>query len=49
MTFTLTLQQSGLLAPVVGMLAGGLTRRYLRMEAEGLKQRSERAHRPVGD
>ncbi|MGC0415694.1 SRPBCC family protein [Embleya sp. AB8] len=41
-TVRLTLRQEGLLTPVVDLLAGGLTRRYLRMEAAGLKERSER-------
>lgn len=40
---TLTLEQSGPLAPVLALLAGGLTRRYVQMEADRLKQRSERA------
>jgi uncharacterized membrane protein len=40
-TALLTLDQSGWLAPVIGFLAGRLTRRYLDMEATGLKSRSE--------
>ncbi len=37
----LAIEHAGLLAPVVGWLTASLTRRYLRMEADGLKQRSE--------
>jgi hypothetical protein len=37
----LTLDQSGLLAPVVGAFFGRLTRRYVDMEADGLKRRCE--------
>jgi uncharacterized protein YndB with AHSA1/START domain len=40
-TLTLRLRQSGPLAGVVGLLFGAKTRRYVRMEADGLKQRSE--------
>ncbi|WP_229401284.1 SRPBCC family protein [Micromonospora okii] len=39
----LTLTQSGPLAAPVGWLYGGLTRRYLRLEADGLRRRCERA------
>ncbi|MER5703259.1 SRPBCC family protein [Micromonospora sp. NPDC002296] len=38
----LTLEQSGPLAAVVGRLYGGLTRRYLRLEADGLRRHFER-------
>lgn len=38
---TLWVDFSGPLAGVVAWLYGGLTARYVRMEAEGLKQRSE--------
>ncbi|HEX5543098.1 MAG TPA: SRPBCC family protein [Micromonospora sp.] len=38
---TLIVQQTGLLAALVGLLAGSLTRRYIVMEAEGLKRRCE--------
>ncbi|OPC84743.1 polyketide cyclase [Embleya scabrispora] len=41
-TVELILRQSGLLTPLIGLVAGNLTRRYLRMEAEGLKERAER-------
>ena len=42
-TVTLTMRQTGALAPIVGLLYGNLTRRYMSMEAEGLKRRAERA------
>ncbi|WP_182887400.1 SRPBCC family protein [Microbispora sp. H10885] len=37
----LTIAQSGPLAPLVGLLTGGRTRRYVRTEAESLKRRCE--------
>ncbi|MEU5911521.1 SRPBCC family protein [Micromonospora sp. NPDC047527] len=37
----LAIAQSGLLAGPVGWLYGGLLRHYLRLEADGLKRRSE--------
>ncbi|MFF5263385.1 SRPBCC family protein [Actinomadura viridis] len=37
----LTLDQKGLAAPLASLLYGRLTRRYVTMEAEGLKRRSE--------
>lgn len=42
-TVTATLEQAGPLGPLVGLLTGRLTRRYLRTEAEGLKAHCERA------
>lgn len=38
---TLTIDQSGVLAWPVGLLAGGMTRRYLMLEGQGMKSRSE--------
>ena len=38
---TLAVEFSGPLSGVIAWLYGGLTTRYVRMEAEGLKQRSE--------
>jgi uncharacterized membrane protein len=38
---TLTLGQEGLLAPVVWRLTGPRSRRYVQMEADGLKRRCE--------
>jgi uncharacterized membrane protein len=40
-TVTLRLQQRGLLAPALRAVTSGLTERYLRLEAEGLKRESE--------
>jgi uncharacterized membrane protein len=40
-TVTLTLDQEGPLAPVVWRLTGSRSRRYVQMEAEGLKRRCE--------
>lgn len=37
----LTIEHSGLLAPLVGWLVSSLTRRYLHLEAAGLKRRCE--------
>lgn len=42
----LGVSQTGLLAWLVGLLFGRLTRRYVGMEAEGLKQRAETISRP---
>jgi hypothetical protein len=38
---TLSLDQQGFLAPVVSRLTGARIRRYVQMEADGLKRRSE--------
>lgn len=38
---TLTIDQSGPLAWPIGLLAGGTLRRYLALEAQGIKSRSE--------
>ncbi len=40
-TVTFTIRQSGLLAPLVGLLTAALTRRYVNAELQGLKSRSE--------
>jgi hypothetical protein len=38
---TLGIRESGPLAPVTGLLLPGLIRRYVQMEADGLKHRCE--------
>ncbi|MCP2164072.1 SRPBCC family protein [Goodfellowiella coeruleoviolacea] len=38
-TVTFSIEQTGLLAPLVGLLTAGLTRKYVDMEARGLRQR----------
>lgn len=40
-TVALGLNQTGVLASVIGIFFGGMVRRYMAMEARGLKQRSE--------
>jgi len=40
-TVSLAFEQSGVLAPLVGRFSAGIIRRYMGMEAEGLKQRCE--------
>jgi hypothetical protein len=40
-TASLRFRYHGLLAPLVSLVAAGRIRRYLAMEAEGLKRRSE--------
>jgi uncharacterized membrane protein len=40
-TVRLSIRQTGLLAPLVNVLYAGLTRRYLKLEVNGLKQRCE--------
>lgn len=45
----LSIDQRGVLGRPIGWLVKPITRRYLRMEAEGLRGRSEAHHGPVGD
>jgi len=40
-TATLTIRQSGFLAPVFGLLTSAITRRYVDTELQGLKSRAE--------
>ena len=40
---TLSVEYTGLLGPLMGRLTRGITKRYLKLEAEGLKKRSETA------
>lgn len=48
-TVTLSVRQSGPLAPVVGLFMGRLVRRYVDTEAAGLRRRCEpRVSRPAG-
>ena len=41
LTVRLVVRQTGPLAPLTGLFYSGLTRRYMQMEAQGLKARSE--------
>jgi uncharacterized protein YndB with AHSA1/START domain len=41
---TLGIRESGPLAPVIGLLTSGRSRRYVQTEATGLKQHCERQH-----
>ena len=45
---TLGLRQSGALAGLIGMLTGSRTRRYVQMEADGLKRAAESHRAPHG-
>jgi uncharacterized membrane protein len=44
---TLSITWSGVLAPVIGLLFGKLSRRYVEMEARGLKRRCEGSSAPA--
>ncbi|MGA7304225.1 MAG: SRPBCC family protein [Rhodothermales bacterium] len=46
---TLSIDWSGPIAWLVGLLFGGLTRRYMQVEGQGLKQRCERHEEGVGE
>jgi uncharacterized membrane protein len=48
-TVTLSLEQTGFLAPVIGRVMARLTRRYIDMEARGCKARSEAGVRSSGE
>jgi uncharacterized membrane protein len=43
---TLSIDWSGLAAPIIRLLYGGLSRRYVDTEARGLKRRAEASHTP---
>ena len=40
-TVTVSVEQTGVFSPAVGLLFGGRTRRYLDVDANGLKRGSE--------
>jgi uncharacterized protein YndB with AHSA1/START domain len=40
-TAELSIRQTGALAPIIGLFTSGMVRRYVQMEADGLKRRSE--------
>jgi hypothetical protein len=42
---TLAVEQKGWLAPIVAPFVAGLTRRYVEIEAQGLKKRCGELHR----
>ena len=44
----LWVEQTGPLSPVFGFFTRGMTQRYIRQEAEGLKRRSETGHEGAG-
>jgi uncharacterized membrane protein len=47
-TAVLTISQTGPVGTIVGLVTRGLTRRYVALEAKGLKDRSEQEHRRGG-
>ena len=38
---TLSIQYHGIVGHLIGLMTGGINRRYLALEADGLKRRSE--------